>query len=558
MKICLCKAVYYLLLITYCTIGTQAQSTLLGAKNWQTVLSGSILSKLEESSYGFVVITEGKLLNAFSENGVILWQRSLLEPGEGFCSSMDGDFMYTAINKSLSLYNTSGSALWTIKTKTPIIEKPLPGWDGRVFVRENTAISSYNLLGLLRFRLVVNEGTEFPLMTLNDGSILYIQKKELDGKSTALRISPFGNIIEEIIFVDRIVAAKEGPEGVILGLENGSLALCQVINDIADTGWSIKIQNKTIQNVFPWNENILTQCTDGSFILFDGKHKEALWIINNLDKNKVQSTVFNTHTFLVLTEKSIISLQKDGIVEKSIHLETLSRFSSLTSSGLFVEAKNDWSISAYRIALLKNTMEEFSQGAKTSFSKKYATPPPKVDTIESYAQAPFLFKNESLFQREAALLSRLRIDMQNIQTSYLFEKKPTQSYENMSLKMTTMEIASYLGTAEAKPFFETILEKESDDSVLFYCLKAIQRSPYDYDMGLLRAIEGRLMQSGRISDTLLQEYCYTITEICRFMGRKVLIKKGKDLLFAFLDSKYSTKVQNTARFCLEKVITFEK
>lgn len=547
------KVFCIILILLNCIIWTHGQSTLLGEKNWQTVVSGAILSKPEASSYGFVVMTEGRLLNAFSENGIVLWQKTLAESGEGFCSSMNGDFVYAATNKSLSLYNTSGNALWTVKTETKIIEKPLSGWDGRVFVREKNAISSYNLSGLLRFKLLVSEGRDFPLMTLNDGSLLYIQKKELNGKSTALRISPFGIILEEIIFVDRIVSGKEGPDGIFLALENGSLALCQVVDGVSDTSWSIKLENKAILDLFPWDKNILVQCKDGSFILFDGKNKDALWLINNLDINKIQSFVFDKDTLLLLSKNAIISIDKKGFVEKNIHLQNLSSFSSLTNSGFFIDAKSDWTITAYRIASLAR-IENVSLG----FKKKYQVPPLHAESISLYTQATQLLQKENIFEKEEAILSRLRIDMQDIQTSYLFTKRPSQNYDTMPLKIASLEKASFLGTAEAKSFFETILEKETDESVLLSCLKAIQKSPYDFDMGLLKAIELRLLQSSRASDAILEEYSYTITEICRFMGRKVLIKKGKDLLFGFLDTKYSAKVQNTARICLEKLIAFEK
>jgi hypothetical protein len=36
------------------------------------------------------------------------------------------------------------------------------------------------------------------------------------------------------------------------------------------------------------------------------------------------------------------------------------------------------------------------------------------------------------------------------------------------------------------------------------------------------------------------------------------MRKGKDLLFSFLDAKYKMAVQETARECLEKIIAFEK
>ena len=548
----LCKQ-FFTLILFFPSIGFAfPQSTVLGTKSWQTVLSGNVLSKIEPSSYGFVVITEGRLLNAFSENGQILWQRNLGQKGSGFCVSMNGDFVYTAIDKKLSLFNTSGIALWTIETKTPIVEKPLPGWDGRLFVREKNAISSYTINGLLRFRLEVSDGLDFPLLTLNDGSLLYMQKKNLSGKSTALRISPFGAILEEIIFVDTITSLTESKKGLILGLENGNLAVCHVVDNLFDTKWSIKIENKNILDVFFWEDSILVQFTDGSFALFDEESKEEIWQTGSITKEKIEDAIFDMEKGIFRSFSRIFVINKDGSVEKNIQVQNNSRFSGLTESGFFVEVKDDWSISAYRIALVENRLHKQSQ------IKTYPLPPVKASSAELYKNAPALLQSINLFETEAELISRLRLDIKTVQNSYLFMEKPSQSFEMLALKIKTIQNAAYLGTGEPMSFFESILDRESDESILFQCLRAIQKNAYDYDMRLLLAIEKRLVHTNQISDALLEEYCYTITEICRFMGRKTFMRKGKDLLFSFLDAKYKMAVQETARECLEKIIAFEK
>ena len=99
--------------------------------------------------------------------------------------------------------------------------------------------------------------------------------------------------------------------------------------------------------------------------------------------------------------------------------------------------------------------------------KTYPLPPIKASSAELYKNAPTLFQSINIFETEAELISRLRLDMKAVQSSYFFMEKPSQSFEMLALKIKTIQNAAYLGTGEPMSFFESILDRESDESILF-------------------------------------------------------------------------------------------
>ena len=59
------------------------------------------------------------------------------------------------------------------------------------------------------------------------------------------------------------------------------------------------------------------------------------------------------------------------------------------------------------------------------------------------------------------------------------------------------------------------------------------------------------------SNVVLQkEFCNTLYEICRFMGKPVVLNKGKDILVYLLTGTLSEEVKNFTRETMEKITSF--
>ncbi|HOS30192.1 MAG TPA: hypothetical protein PLR39_05235 [Treponemataceae bacterium] len=523
----------------------------LGYRNWQTVLAGEVIAPLTPASFGFTAITDGGLLTAFSESGTVLWQKPMNTREKGLSSSFTGDFIFTAGGTTLSLYNPSGNLLWSEETPSPIIEKPFPGFDGRVFVKEKFFLSSYTLTGLRRFRIGITEG-RMELMTLNDGSLLHIQKKEISGKSTALRISPFGKILEEIVFTGIISCAAESSEGIILGFTTGTIAMCSVIDGSAETKWSIGLEDDSPLSLYDWDGTMLVFLQNGRAARFLYGEQRALWVSTSVFENPVLACEASNEYAIVKTSASLVCITKDGVVEKNIDISSYKNlFTTITKGGLFVVCHNDWTIRAYRVQTLE---------PRYAAKRNYPYEPLEKTGIELYRQAQILLTQEDAGTSEGPLMSRTSYYLENLQNYYMLseqERRKLSSEVNAVTITSDITTASLFGTAQFSSFWPFILEREKDPSIIRSVLQAVHRCAYDEDGEILDAVAKKLIQERSGSDQMLASYCDTVVELCRFMGRPALMRRGKDILVSLLSSKYSTSVQNYARKSLEKIIELE-
>lgn len=192
------------------------------------VLGGNVLCQPKSSSFAWIVPGEGKILYAFTEEGSILWQKSFKSKLNPYISVGLCDVIYLVTKDSvLNMLNPGGTLIWSVNCNFNILEDPLPGKDGRVFVRGKNNLECYGINGVLRWKLKTeNQNTKLPLVELNDGSLLVFQEKLIEGKSVARRLSPFGQISEEIIFSSEVLAVKSTSEGVLLSFADGSLGMC--------------------------------------------------------------------------------------------------------------------------------------------------------------------------------------------------------------------------------------------------------------------------------------------------------------------------------------------
>ena len=133
------------------------------------------------------------------------------------------------------------------------------------------------------------------------------------------------------------------------------------------------------------------------FCSFDEESKEKIWHTESITKEKMEDAIFDINTGIFRSASRIFVIHKDGVVEKNIQVQNNSRFSGLTESGFFVEVKDDWSISAYRIALVENRLHKQSQ------IKTYPLPPVKASSAELYKNAPALLQSINLLKQRLNL-----------------------------------------------------------------------------------------------------------------------------------------------------------
>ncbi len=526
-------------------------SDILGYRNWQNFLAGSVISPLTPSSFGFTAMTDGGLLTAFSENGTILWQKPMGTKEKGFASCFTGDFIYSANGKKISLFNPSGNRLWSVSVETQIIEKPCIGFDGRVYVKEKSYLSCYTLTGMRRFRIKIPEGT-MNLAVMNDGSILHIQKKEIDGKSTALRISPFGEIIEEIIFTGKISCIAQSNDGILLGFTSGIIALCTVIQNTAQTKWTSTVENSEVVYLYDWDGTVAAFFKNGLAVRLLYGEERALWNGAISAESTITECVCSKEYLIIKTEDRIISFTKTGEIEKNIDISGVNAlYSAITSGGYFIVCDSDWSITAYRITVLESLPVK---------KKTYPIENLTESGIELYAKAQSILNTTDAGLLEKSLMARTSYNLESLRSYYMLNdaerKKQAEIFNPVIMDLYIQNAASFR-TALFTSYWPFILDNEKDESIIRAVLKGINQCAYDEEGLILSSIENKLIQSTSANENMNISYCDTVVEICRFMGRPSLMRRGKDILVMLLGSRYSSQTREYARKSLEKIIELE-
>ena len=98
--------------------------------SWYTVLGGQAVAKPVKTSYGFAVVSDGRLLSACSEKGDILWQKGLKQKSSPYFISGYSDTLYlVSQNGILMMFNPTGMILWEHKLKEYPVENLILGND---------------------------------------------------------------------------------------------------------------------------------------------------------------------------------------------------------------------------------------------------------------------------------------------------------------------------------------------------------------------------------------------------------------------------------------------
>ena len=126
-----------------------------------------------------------------------------------------------------------------------------------------------------------------PLTELEDGSVLCLLNTIVDGCSTAVRVSPFGEILEEITFTSVVAGVKQSKFGTILIFTDGSLGICSSTDNKAVTRWSIPaLVSPSVSSVPPqiYLDTLHTLCA-----VVTASGSQSLVTVVDLDKGEKNS-----------------------------------------------------------------------------------------------------------------------------------------------------------------------------------------------------------------------------------------------------------------------------
>ena len=530
--------------------------------SWYTVLGGQAVAKPVKTSYGFAVVSDGRLLTACSEKGDILWQKGLKQKSSPYFISGYSDTLYVVSqNGNFMMFNPTGMLLWEHKLKEYPVENLILGKDGRVFVRGLNTLTCFSVTGKIKWTKDIGQNSDVPTTEFSDGSLLVILKKELNGCSTALRISPYGKILEEITFTGKVTCASNSDNGILVGFSNGEVGYINLVEDKAKTSWSVSPQTfENSSGIYPIKlfsyKNSFYVCFSNNKISSVQSGKITWSITTDVNLNQIQDFYSDNLSSYFITGSSTICISRKGILQKIYtYTHGNSTYPFFLEPGFLVFSTPDWCINAYRIV---QTTEKYK--GKVLIPQSYNDKDYKIQTNYTLDECISLLLKDDTSEYERDILKILSYDIQDMLNYYYVPKEKQlklRSTKGLLNTIKALEVCGNTGLGCYTSLLSLIIEEERDFSVVTAAVKSAGKLCYD-DGKIISAMERLSRKTEFRSDVLLQkEFCNTLYQICRFMGKPVLLNKGKDLLVYLLTGTTNEEIKNFTRETMEKIIALQ-
>ncbi|MBR2362121.1 MAG: hypothetical protein IKA80_05700 [Spirochaetaceae bacterium] len=559
--------------------------------SWQLVVGGAPVGNPLVTEYGFAVPLEGRTMAAVSEDGRLMWFAGL--PGSRISphsSTGTGDFLITVSGgNAVSLINPSGLTLWSAKAPAEIISTPIQGRDGRIYVQCPREVACFGINGTLKWATPAGESSGIPLMELEDGSILHIQKKTLQGCSTALRYSPFGVILEELTFSGKVTSAITTKYGVILVFTDGSLGCISSKNNAAQDSWTLpagSIGGSAAARLFL--DRLQSICAvvtpaDGQTTVTYLNPQDGTISLSTtvpVDTNRIAFGTFDRSSLVLCDTTRAVGVSLEGEVTWESTLPGTMNWSHilyLPQGYLAMLEKDSWVIKAYRvtqhIGLASQTttrperntafpvyVEESSQRAGLPQSTEYLFG--RLISEEYMDDIKWELERGEYNDQEGQWLALVNLEMHRLFSKYTIQSvNPMEASfmeENMGYFEDIIKLMSSFESGCFNKELARIVRLEKDPAILSIVLGGIANVAYDPTFELLESIESLLTKHHLISNSRITALmCNATYEICRFMGKPALFTKGRYILSYLLNQNLDSGTKLYATATMRKIIALE-
>lgn len=561
--------------------------------DWTSVISGKAICPPVKTSYGFVVLTDGKMISACSEAGVKLWERGVPGHPDPFLTVFSKDFLLSVSDKkNLSLINPSGLTLWTVKVPFVITDNPFVGRDSRIIVKGAKNIACYGVNGICKWILDTENLRNSSFCELNDGTILALLEKTENGKSSGIRFSPFGEILETINFTGLIQSSYSCPDGVLLTFTDGGAGMCSVIDGKTVTKWSIPYKDRAFSNTNPsFGSSFLTLSNHRALLLisgsgqvktralvfstYDGRVSDWFNIDCNFGEIKCASVTNDSDSLFVSDKKDafVHSTNGDilwrGLLPESSDIFGKWNFISFTKGNYLLICSTSWAMAAFRTTY-KLTKKAVNKNKKPNYNDFYKIDSSffvlndMLDKIDDRFTGCESGRKEILCKGQygskeieytSAILSLLK-DYNSSLVQFTSNTRPNQKslYQRDQIGMQqVLTQLSLFGTDNFAPYISSLIRLEKDEANFQSLLTSVSSFGYDPDESIIKSIGLKAKTMSVSKNTELILICDSVYEICRFMGRPALYNYGMEILSAFLYPQYSSSVRDYARNTLTKI-----
>lgn len=570
------------------TLSNEASSTLMGDIDlskiphaWLSVLGGSSLTRPVKTSYGWANLTDGSMITSFTEDGTILWKGSLPSATLNFISADNDDFLAVPLrNKKLCFINPRGKVLWTKEIGFEAKCAPFFGRDGRMFVFGKDSIACFGANGIRKWSISCEVlDASLPAAEFSDGTLVVFLDAEEDGKTVGLRISPFGEQIERIVFASRVVNSLSVPEGVLLAFADGSLGLCAIDEESGDS-------------FSKWTFTGINLAEGVKFARLDS---DMLYAVVSPSPKGLQVHIINTQAAKLLRSFTVPEIKKASYVTATpsgIFMADAPTAAIYTSTGRRVRAikfplnknktvydyvlygdggnivftSSSWTVTGWKIlhgVSQKKTTKKLSANydalyASTNSDYKRMYDAPKKSRQKTLREGGYA-SSEKSFWKDAKFVMDEYLSIKNTRHNGIARIPEDQgAYFALGEQIAVISTLGLFGTKDAADYLSRVLISETDESVLVPALKAIQACPYDPDGVVMDALASLIRKTPARKEALLCEVCDTACALCDFMCKKSFFEKAIGILSNLSMPQHGKMTKEKSRKAYKKLAEINK
>ena len=551
---------------------------------WSSILSGKVLQEPVLTDYGFCFVTDAKTICAYSDGGNLLWEKYigrnngvvLSSLSDGFVIYIDDDF------QKLHLLNADGAEVWNKRLDFSADKKTFYGRDGRFFVRSKNCIQCFGLNGISKWKIQTPLQSEVEPAELQDGSfVVFLQELTPEGKTKSLRISPFGEVLEEIVFSACVNAAVTCSQGILVNFTDGSSGLFAVGEDgfshgkwviPGDGGRTLFVTDKKLDVAvhFLLKDNaVLVSFVNEA----DGKIEKSFEIPDFAGKNLSLVSLKANGLFLADGHSAFLYDLHGNCKVHWILPEKNGRFAwnyyFYSNSNNLVFCQINWTLNAYKAVQNTSSLQlqvsekttysvyknfsgiNFEHLFTTSFDSQVADKK-RISLLEAGNYGT----KEREYISDVNLICSTYIDYLSSSDFGIRKEVSVFEKDSVGLKNVLSQLCLF-GTDYFSQKTAVMLKKVSDRTLLKILLEGVGKNGYDPDLCILSSLEYVAENLNTKERALINLVCDAVYSICCFMGRPAFYSKGKEILTKFLYPSYDAKNRSYARETLKKIADLE-
>ena len=556
--------------------------------NWSLTLNGKIIAPPQATSYGFAVLTDGRTVYAASDDGTVLWQKELGGRIAPYLTVLDGDFLLTVFRgNTLTLLNPEGLPLWSARVPFTLAGAPFIGRDARIFVRGKTDIACYGIKGVCKWHIRTEEQDTHPIQELPDGSIVVLLVKPDSGKTAALRISPFGEIIEKFAFTGIVASCVSSPQGgILVTLKSGDAGLCALDDkNKTTTKWALSRTEGSL--TLPANDGgffipysstraaLVQAAGEDAAVTFyklsDGK-ASTHYRVSGIDVSRISYIKpFLRGMAFADTNDAVFCTEREGAVW-NVRLPAMNGSSDpwnyllYTESGYLIMCKKSWTIAGFRV--VQNVGGgQLQRQERGNYNAFFTTETPlynmyeiegKLDTGLTGTERRSALDSGMYGPLEKAWASELKSACEAYRSARASAQTTTRTKRSVFIEDVAGTDAMFkqlsrYGTSTESEIIARLIEAEGVGVHLPTLIAQAGECAYDPAGSMLDSLDKAFRSIPSQNTRLLQTLCDTVFSICRFMGRPAFYRHGKDILARLLYPQYDPRVRAYAGQTLQKI-----